>query len=69
MGPGGRAGILVVNRKVGRAEIGPKDAKADSGAPVRVGEGRSLGHLFSLASGDSETEGAIKPSIPLGFPP
>lgn len=74
IGLGGSAGILVVNRNVGHAETGPKDAKADNGAPVRVGEGRmestlpSLGSLVTLTGGDLETEGAIKPSMPLGSP-
>lgn len=71
---GGSAGILVVNRNMGRAEVGPTDAKGKRGAPVRDVEGRvastlqSLGPLLTLAGGNLETEGAVKCSLPLGFP-
>lgn len=73
-GLGGSAGILVVNRNVGRAEVGPTDAKAESGAPVRIVEGRvestlqSLGPLFPVANGDLETKAALTHSVPLDLP-
>lgn len=55
---------------MGRAEIGSTDARANSGAPVREVEGtlQNLGSLFTLASGDLETEGEIKCDMPLRFP-
>lgn len=70
----GSAEILVVNRSVGHAEAGPAHAKANNSAPVRVVEGRmestlqGLGLLFTLANGNLETKGAVKPSMPLGSP-
>lgn len=73
-GLGGSVEILVVNRSVGHAEAGPAHVKANNSAPVRVMEGgmestlQSLGPLFTLANGNLETKGAVKPSMSLGSP-
>lgn len=64
---------MVVSRNVGHAKMGPADAKANRCYHEGWGGGNGelcvhsvgWGH-FTLANDDLKTEGATKPSMPLG---